>query len=152
MSSETVENLKRILDEKNISYKISEHEPVYTSEQAARVRGVELKTGVKALVLETREKNFILVLVRADKRAELGKIAELEGTKSVRLASPEDVLKITGCEIGSVPPLGHETELKTYLDREILENEYVNFNTGMHTVSIRMKANDLVKVQKPIMF
>ena len=58
----TVENLFRILDENKIEYKKSEHEPVKTSEEAAKVRGVDLRTGVKALLLKTAEKKFIMVL------------------------------------------------------------------------------------------
>jgi prolyl-tRNA editing enzyme YbaK/EbsC (Cys-tRNA(Pro) deacylase) len=34
---------------------------------------------------------------------------------SVYLASPEQVLDITGCEVGGVPPFGHKTKLKTYM-------------------------------------
>jgi prolyl-tRNA editing enzyme YbaK/EbsC (Cys-tRNA(Pro) deacylase) len=139
-------NIKRILDGKGIDYQISEHEAVYTSEDAARVRGADLRTGVKALVTKTSEGGLLLVLVRADKRADLEKIALLEGTRKLRLASPEEVLRTTGCEIGSVPPFGHVTKLKTYFDREILENEFVNFNAGLHTVSVRMKSGDLKSV------
>ena len=146
MSSAILGNIRRVLEGKGIDYHLSEHEPVYTSEQAAQVRGVDVKTGVKALVAKTHENRFVLILVRADKRADLKEIAKLEGTKNVRLASPEEVLEIADCEIGSVPPFGHIEELKTYFDQKILENEYVNFNAGLHTVSIRMKAEDLIKV------
>lgn len=141
----------KMLDEQAVKYELLEHEPVYTSEQAAGVRGVPLKTGVKALVCKTNENKFILVLVRADKRADLDRVAELEGTKKVSLARPEEVLKITGCEIGSVPPFGHPRALKTYLDREILEEDEVNFNIGSHTKSVKMKAKDLLKVINPIL-
>jgi len=107
---------------------------------------------VKALVCKTSAKKFILVLVRADKRADLDSVVELEGAKKVSLASPEEVLKHTGCKIGSVPPFGHKKALKTYLDREILEEDEVNFNIGEHTKSIRMKAGDLLRVMGPVLF
>ena len=144
-------NIIRILEENKMEYKLFEHEPVYTSEQAAQVRGVSVKTGVKALVLKTKEGNFVLALVRADKRADLKVVAAAHGTKNVRLARPEEVLEITGCEIGSVPPFGHETELKTYMDKDILAEAEVNFNIGSHTKSVRMKAEDLLKVMNPIL-
>jgi len=150
MSEEVVDRVKKVLDDRKIEYMLSVHEPVYTSEQAARVRGVDVKTGVKALVLKTYEHRFIMVLVTADKRTDLEKVAELEGTRNVRLANPQEVFEVTGCEIGSVPPFGHLTELKTYMDKEILENDEVNFNCGMHTKSIKMKAQDLLKVINPI--
>ena len=141
--------IKELLDRNGISYKVSEHEPVYTSEQAARVRGVELKTGVKALVLKSMEGSFVIGLVAADRKIDLKKLAKIVKTKKLRLASPQDVLKITGCEVGSVHPFGSLHELPTYLDSSIMENDMVNFNAGLHTVSIEMKAEDLVKAIRP---
>lgn len=138
--------IKELLDRNGMAYKVSEHEPVYTSERAARIRGVELKTGVKALVLKSMEGSFVIGLVAADKKIDLKKLAKIVKTKRLRLASPQDVLKITGCEVGSVHPFGNLHELPTYLDSSILENDVVNFNAGLHTVSIEMKAKDLVKV------
>jgi len=145
-----VKLVKELLDRHAISYEISEHEPVYTSEQAARVRGVELRTGVKALMLKTEEGSFVMGLVAADRRIHLKKLAEIVGTRKLQLASRQDVLKITGCEVGSVHPFGNLYRLPTYLDSSILENDTVNFNAGLHTVSIRMKVKDLTKVIGPI--
>ncbi len=69
----------------------------------------------------------------------------------MRLASSEEVLKITGCEIGSVPPFGHKKALKTYMDKDVLENEWVNFNIGLHTKSANMKSRDLEALLKPVL-
>jgi len=129
---------------------VSEHAPVYTSEEAARVRGVELKTGVKALVLKTESDNYVMGLVAADRKIDFKKLAKIVGAKKVELASSEKVLKLTGCEVGSVHPFGNLFDLPTYMDGSVLENQMVNFNAGLHTVSIHMKAEDLVKVVKPL--
>ncbi len=84
-------------------------------------------------------------LVAADRRIDLKKLAKIVKTKKLRLASPQEVLKITGCEVGSVHPFGNLHRLPTYLDSSVLENDMVNFNVGLHTVSIHMKAKDLIK-------
>jgi Cys-tRNA(Pro) deacylase len=142
--------IKELLNSNGITYEVSEHEPVYTSEQAAKVRKVELKTGVKALVLKTDEASLIMGLIAADKKIDLKKLAKIARTKKLRLASPQEVLKITGCEVGSVHPFGNLHRLPTYLDSSILENNMVNFNAGLHTVSIEIKAKDLVKAIRPV--
>jgi Ala-tRNA(Pro) deacylase len=142
--------IKELLNSNGITYEVSEHEPVYTSEQAAKVRGVELKTGVKALVLKTEEGSFVMGLIAADKRIDLEKLAKIARTRKLRLASPQEVLKTTGCEVGSVHPFGNLHRLPTYLDSSILENNMVNFNAGLHTVSIQMEAKDLVKAIRPV--
>ena len=142
--------IKKLLDDNQISYVVTEHEPVYTSDQAAKVRGLEPKTGVKALILKTDEGDFIEGLVPGDKKIDLKKLAKVVGTKKLQLASPQEVLISTGCEIGSVHPFGNLHELPTYLDSAILENDFVNFNAGLHTISIQMKAKDLAKAIRPV--
>lgn len=141
-----VKNVVRMLEEKGIEYKMTEHDAVYTSEEAAKVRGVDLKQGVKAMVLKTKEGGFIMVLLPADQRVDMKRIAKLEGTWKVRFASPDEVLELTGCRVGAVPPFGHKTRLKTYLDNRVLENERIDFNCGEHTRSIEMAGKDLIKV------
>lgn len=150
MSEEDVRKIKEILDSNNVEYKLTEHEPVYTSEQAAKVRGAEIKTGVKALVLKSGDGKMILGLVAADRKIDLKKLSDFSNTRDLKLARPEEVLERTGCEIGSVHPFGLIHNLATYMDESVLENEYVEFNVGLHTKSIRMKSKDLVKIIKPI--
>jgi len=143
------EDLKKFLDENNADYELFEHEPVFTSEQASKVRGVELKTGVKALVFKIKEKNtFIMALVPADKKVDSNKLSKIIGSE-IKLASPDEVLKKCGCEIGSVHPFGNVFGLKTYMDKGILENESVNFNAGLHEFTLRMSPSVILELVKP---
>jgi len=136
------ENIISILEREDIGYERTEHEPVYTSKQASEVRGVPLDTGVKAMVLELSDGELILGLVPADHRIDLDHIGEAQGTE-VNLADPDEVLEVTGCEIGSVPPFGHKRPLKTYLDPAVPEKGRVNFNAGKHEVSVDIIGEDL---------
>jgi Ala-tRNA(Pro) deacylase len=142
--------VKELLELNGIDYEVLEHAPVYTSEEAARVRRVELKTGVKALILKTEKGNFVIGLVAADRKIDLKKLAKIAGVKKLQLASPEEMFKTTGCEVGSVHPFGNLFDLPTYLDTSILENDKVNFNAGLHTVSIQMRAKDMIKAIRPV--
>ena len=141
-----------MLKESGFEHEIMEHEAVFTSDAAAKIRGVELRTGVKALVLKTPDGRFIMGLCPGDKRIDLKHIAKLECAKKVSLASPEEVLHITGCKVGSVPPFGHPKKLKTYMDKEVLENEWVNFNIGLYTKSAKMRPDDLKRLIEPVLF
>ena len=150
MGIQALELLKELLDSQGITYKVFEHEPVYSSKQAAQVRGVELKTGVKALVLKTFEGTLMVGLVAADKKMNLSKLAKLAKTRKVYFASPQEVFDATGCEIGSVHPFGNLYKIPTFMDVSIQENVAVNFNAGLHTISIQMKTVDLIKVLRPV--
>jgi Ala-tRNA(Pro) deacylase len=143
------EEMDRLLDlfrREGVEYELYEHEPVYTSEEASRVRGVELRSGVKALVLRSDDGSYLLADLAADRKADIKKLQELAKVKKLHLASREDVISITRCEPGSVHPFGDLFGLRTYLDRSVLENEYVNFNIGLLTKSVRIKRDDLTRL------
>jgi len=148
------ERIKYILADKNIEFEEFEHEAVYTSEQAARVRGLRsAKQGVKAMIFKAETGKFILVLSPGDKRVDTKKIAGMEQAKHLSMAKPEEVERVAGVPIGCVPPFGLKTELMTYLDEELLESEYLYFNPGSHTKTLKIKAADLPKVlENPIRF
>lgn len=138
--------LLELFEKERVEYDLYEHVPVYTSEQASSVRGVELKTGVKALVLKTKEGRFLLADLAADRKVDVRKLQELAATNGIHFASREEVLSVTHCEPGSVHPVGTLFGIPTYLDESVLKNEFVNFNVGVLTKSVRIKANDLVRL------
>lgn len=146
--------IRQILASRKIEFEEMEHEAVYTSQQAARAIGLQTaESGVKSLVLKTKEGEFILVLSPGNKKVDTKKIARMENTKSLFFARPEEVIKVTGIPVGSIPPFGHKTKLKTYLDEELLKQECLHFNPGSHNKTIALKAADLLKVlDNPIRF
>lgn len=144
-----VDEFRRIIEtlrECDIGFEVTEHEAVETSQEAADVRGAELKTGVKAMVFKAKDQDsFVMALVPADKRVDVAKLEE-QVEKSIELANPAYVKRRTGCEVGAVPPFGFTKPLQTFFDPSILENEKVNFNAGLRTRSVHMGAKDLVSV------
>lgn len=146
--------IKQILAEKNIPFEEFEHEAVYTCEQAAAVRGLgSAGQGIKCLIFGAETGKFILVLSPGDKKIDTKRIAKLEKVGRLFLASPEKVEKITGVPIGCVAPFGLKTKLKTYLSEELLENEFLYFNPGDHSKTIKIRASDLPKaIEDPILY
>ena len=141
--------IKDVLDKEKIEYEVLEHKAVFTSKEAAQIRGTELKQGCKALVCKTEE-GFIQAVVSGEKELDLKKLQKITLFKNLELANAKDVKKATGCNIGSVPPFGNLLGLKVYFDKSVAQNEIVAFNAGAHTKSIKMKGKDLVKVVNPI--
>lgn len=122
-----------------------EHEPVITSEDAARTRGFALKQGIKALLFTNGNNEWVIVDVPADKKAHLKKVAENRGwsKKEIRMATPEEVIEITGCEIGSVPPFGHKITIPILVDVGVYDNTESAFNIGLRTHSLRIPTQDM---------
>lgn len=143
------EQVLNLFKENKVEYQLYEHPPVYTSEEAAKVRGMELRTGCKSMVMKTKEEKFIIANIAADRKIDIKKLEKIVGTKELKFATKEEVLTKTKCESGSVHPFGRLFGLETYLDRSVLDNESVNFNIGMLTKSVRIRKDDLVELMKP---
>lgn len=146
MSQKEFERIVSLLNKRKVNYELIKHPPVYTSEQAAKARNAKLSEGVKAMVLKTKGNFFILALLSADKKIDLKKISGFIGKGKLTFASPQEVVDKVDCEIGSVSPLA---QLPRFMDRSVLKQESVEFNIGLHTRSVRMKAKDLIKIIKP---
>ena len=151
MSQAVFEKIKKLLDDNEIQYEILTHEPVYTSEQAAKMRGKGMdegmRRGAKAMIFKVDEK-YIQCIVPAHKIVDQKKIKELLNVKKVKLATPEEVLKVTDCEIGSVPPFGNLFNIPIYCDPEL--SDEIDFNAGLHDTSITMRRIDWEKIVKPV--
>ena len=146
---EPYEAIIRLLDETHTQYEKFEHAPVFTSEEAAAVRGVSMSQAAKALLFKTKEDNFVLVVLPGDKRADSRKLKDYLHTKSIRFAMPEEVEQQMGCKIGSCYPLGVVANLRTLVDESLSQNIEIFFNPGRHDVSIKMYYRDYEKLAEP---
>lgn len=122
-----------------------EHEAVITSEDAAKIRGFELKQGIKAILFTDKKENYVLVDVPADKKVDQKKVATIMNWPkgNTRMATTEEVLEKTGCEIGAVPPFGHKTKIPTLVDIRIYENKDSVFNIGLRTHSVKIPSKEM---------
>ncbi|MFH2020693.1 MAG: YbaK/EbsC family protein [archaeon] len=141
--------IKKLLDSANSKYREMHHAAVFTSAESAKVRGTELKQGAKALIFKVDGK-FVMAVISAAKKVDSKKLKKIISAKDMVLASADEVKKLTGLEIGSIPPFGELFGLQTYVDNTLGENEFIAFNAGSHTDSIVMKYDDYKKALNPI--
>ena len=126
------------------------HEPVTTSVEASELRhGYSITQGAKALILRTNG-NFLMVVVPGDKKFLNSKLKLLLNVKEVSFATQEEIADLTeGILIGGVPPFGSAFNLKTYLDKSVLENEKIIFNCGDRQVSVAMYSQEYIDFEHP---
>ncbi len=137
-----------VLKANSIDFEELEHEPVFTSEQAAKVRGLSLESGAKSLLLKA-DYSFYLVVLPGSKKIDSRKFKDVFGIKKFRFATPEEVKNIMHCEIGACYPLGSIANLDTYLDNSLVIQTNVSFNPGRHDRSIRMRIEDYMMLENP---
>jgi len=148
MAATVFDRLEAWLRGQNVAFTVLRHAPVFTSEQAAAVRGTTLASGAKALVLKAGD-DFCLAVLPADRKLDSKKARDALRVKGLRFASKEEVERLTKLQPGSIPPFGSLFGLKTYCDLALGENPSINFNAGDHSISVQMFYVDFVKVEAP---
>lgn len=143
-----IERVRALLDEAGITYRHTSHDPVYTSAEAAAVRGVSLHSGAKALVLKAGE-GFVLAVLPADTSLDSGALRAALATRKIRFATKDELLEVTGLTLGAVPPFGSLFGIDTVCDSGLADNESINFNAGSQTDSLQMAYADWERVEAP---
>lgn len=143
------------LKENNFWHETFEHEPVRTSEEAAKVRpGYTLHQGAKAIVVRVKEKSggkfFLMLVLPADQKINIGKLKIDLDAKDIRFASEDEILELTGgVEPGGVPPFGNLFGLKVIADPTLFENTKIIFNAGDRRFSVAMISGDYKTLVDP---
>jgi len=147
--SETVfHRLEKLLADRGIRYEVMHHEPVYTSQQAAAVRGTALASGAKALVVKGDDQ-FVMIVLPADRKLASRFVRQTCGWRKLRFATRDEVAQLTGLEPGAIPPFGSLFALATFCDTALGGNPQINFNAGDHCISVSMAYADYLAVEKP---
>lgn len=118
--------------------------PTPTVGAAAKAVGVDPEDIIKSILFLVDDRPVLAItsgITQIDRRA----IAALYqvGRKRVKLASPEAVLKISGYEVGAMPPFGHREPLATLLDGRVLEKRLVYGGGGAEDNLLRLAPADI---------
>jgi Cys-tRNA(Pro) deacylase len=97
-----------------------------TAVDAAAAVGVDVGQIVKSLAFDV-DGEIVLALVSGSNRLDEAELAHAAGApdRKVRRADPDAVRAATGFAIGGVPPFGHTTQLRTFVDADLLRYDEV---------------------------
>jgi len=129
------------------------HGPCRTSEDAVRVRlkggweDVTLHSGAKAMLLRTPKGEWLLAVLPADCKLSWKKLRAIHG-KGTRIATEEEVIEVTGCLPGAVPPVAAAFVSKVSVVADMTLPEVINFNCGLRTRSIQLRRSCYESVQE----
>jgi Ala-tRNA(Pro) deacylase len=148
-------NPEAFLKSKNIKYILHEHPPVYTCEEADKHCGHIPGLACKNLLLKGKKSGrYFLVVLPAEKKADLKKIGEIVDDKKISLAKPVELLEKLGLEPGAVSPFGlindtnHEVEV--FIDQKVYNAKIVNFHPNRNTASLELSGDMFQKFLKEV--
>jgi prolyl-tRNA editing enzyme YbaK/EbsC (Cys-tRNA(Pro) deacylase) len=123
---------------------LPEHVP--TVEAAARAVDVSVECIVKS-VLFLADSSPVLVIANGRQRVDYKRVADTIGLsrKRLKLADAPAVLAITGFAVGTVPPFGHKTRLRTLIDAGVLAQPEVYAGGGAIDALVRIAPAEIVR-------
>jgi len=95
-----------------------------TAQEAADAIGVELGQIVKSLIFGV-DGEIVLVYVSGANQLDETKLAEAAGGVMCQRVDADVVRSATGFPIGGVPPFGHATPLRIFIDPDLLRYDEV---------------------------
>lgn len=118
---------------------------VSSLEQAARERGQRPEQVVRSLLFRLEADQFVMVLAAGGKQVLWRKLRQHLGQRRLSLATPDEVLHITGFRIGSVAPFGLRRPLPVLADHGVLAETEVSVGSGLAGVGIVIMTADLLR-------
>lgn len=140
----------KYLNDRGISYEITEHKAVFNMEELSDVELPYPEWDAKNLfVRDDKKRNYYLITVRGGKRVDLKEFRKSNGLRPLTFASAEDLLEFTGLTPGSVTPLGllnnAECPVHFYMDESFTGN-LIGVHPNDNTATVWLKSDDLVKL------
>ncbi|MCS6937667.1 MAG: YbaK/EbsC family protein [Roseiflexaceae bacterium] len=144
-----LERLSAYLRENRVSYTIHHHPTAYTASDVAAYEHAPPHTFAK-VVMAFIDGRLAMLVVPADTRADLARLAEIIGAREICLADEREFAPVfPDCEPGAMPPFGNLYNIPVYLDRDLAECETIMFQAGTHQDAISMRSEDFIRLARP---
>lgn len=127
--------------------RITEHAAsARTSQEAANLLGCTVGQIAKSLIFRATASGApVLVVASGANRVDEAKVGALLG-EAIGRAKPEFVREVTGYAIGGIPPVGHSTSIRTFVDEDLLQFDVVYAAGGTPNALFPIHPSDLLRV------
>ena len=107
----------------------------------------ELKEIAKSLLIAT-DKAYIIAVVPAHMRIDLGKLKKALKAKKVSIPNEKIMVKIFKVKPGAMTAFGGLHKVEVWVDKNLLKTKEVILSAGSFTDSVRMKAKDFIEMEQ----
>jgi Cys-tRNA(Pro) deacylase len=118
--------------------------PLRSLEQAAAERGQEPEQVVRSLLFRVSEGEYVMVLVAGPEQISWKRLRRYMGTSRLTMATPEEVLQVTGYALGAVAPFGLPQPVKIVVDESVRGQNEISLGSGVRGTGIIIQAADLL--------
>ncbi|MEA4925648.1 MAG: YbaK/EbsC family protein [Syntrophomonadaceae bacterium] len=141
-----IERVKRFLNERNPQLRIIVLEDsTKTAVLAAQALGTEVGQIAKSIVFKTKKEEYLMVVSAGDVRLDSKAIRETVGER-VRMANADEVLEVTGFNVGGVCPFALRRAIPIYLDESLKRYDIVYAAAGTAHTALPISYEELLKI------
>lgn len=140
-------DLSRRLEALGIRFWMMKHGPAYSAAAASDELHISMDRIVKTILFMDGSAEPLLAVCRGDKRVDQASLARRLGLDRLRLATAEEVLRITGYRVGSMPPVALRSIVRTVVDQGLPLDAVVYAGGGEIDMTLKIRVSDIVKLQ-----
>ena len=145
-----------ILNKLNIKFDIIYHPAVYTSEEADfYVKDIKCSKAKNLFLAGKNDKNFYLFIIKDTERLDIKKVSNLIQDR-LHFASENNLKEKMNITPGMVSIFGlinnKERDIKTYIDKELLDEELIAFHPNDNAATMLINTNDIFKFLQELNF
>lgn len=134
------------LTELDIPHDIYTHiNPIRSLAQAAAERNQDISQVVRSILFRLSEDDYAMVLVAGPNQISWRSLRRYFRQSRLTMASPEEVLEITGFKVGSVSPFGLKTDIPIIADESVFKQVAVSLGSGKQNTAILITTKNLKK-------
>jgi len=122
---------------------------MHSASAASEQSGIPKDGIVKSLLFKAGD-GFCLVIIQGSRRVSAKKLRRLLNEENVRLASAEEVLRVTGYAVGAVPPIGLRNIMKCVVDKNAASLDAAWAGGGSADSLVHLKIADIIKYNSPV--
>ncbi len=142
--------LEEFLESQRVEFQKHTHAKAYTAQSLAHAEHVSGYMVAKPVVVKTPS-GFAMCVVPAPKHLDLERAAYVLRESHARLATEAEMAELfPDCELGAEPPVGAMFGMRTVMDEQLIEDEWLVMQAGTHTESVEMSRFDWERVCDPI--
>ena len=118
--------------------------PLKSLEQAAEERNQRPEQIVRSILFRASKGEYIMVLMAGPGQIDWRALRKIVGKNRISMASKDEVLSVTGYQLGAVAPFGLPNPLKILVDQSVVSEEIISLGSGIRGTAIIMKSKDLL--------
>ncbi len=138
--------ITRVLEAMGIPHRLIRHPlPPASIEQAAAERNQTPDQVVRSILFHLGSDQYALVLIAGTRQASWPALRRHFGQSRLTMASPAEVLDVTGYEVGTVGPFGLKRAVRMLVDESVFSQSEISFGAGEKGCGVIMRREDFIQ-------